>query len=288
MVFSVKEINILSKTTMLLRRTEDFNSPGNPTRHGSIYMDDGRHDVNGQFYNNGAHVRLFISPTTPTLPGTIVGKQIDAYLDFSDIYNASGWSFPGQPVTLSRFVTRFAALFEKEDGTAWQARHGLTAGQYQATFNDLVSQGYRLTNVSGYAVEGQSRYAAIWEQKPGPDWQAHHGMTGAQYQQIFNDLARQGYILTQICGYRVNVNVLFAGIWEKQYGITVQVRHGLTSREYQKTFDEMLAAGYRLSCVSGYSDTGIARYAGIWRKENYGSWQGTSWNGCNRISANIR
>ena len=98
-------------------------------------------------------------------------------------------------------------------------------------------------------------------------------MTGAQYQQIFNDLARQGYILTQICGYRVNVNVLFAGIWEKQYGVTVQVRHGLTSREYQKTFDEMLAAGYRLSCVSGYSDTGIARYAGIWRKENYGSWQ---------------
>ena len=310
---------------MLLRRTEDFNSPGNPTRLGSIYMDDGRHDVNGQFYNNGAHVRLFISPTTaPTQPGTIVGKQIDAYLDFSDIYNASGWTFPGQSVTLSRFVTKFAALFEKEDGTAWQARHGidsiayqqafdtltsqgyrltsvcgysegregrfnaiwqqrsggawqarhgLTAGQYQATFNDLVSQGYRLTNISGYAVNGQARYAAIWEQKPGPDWQAHHGMTGVQYQQIFNDLAQQGYVLTQICGYRVNVNVLFAGIWEKQYGVTVQVRHGLTSREYQKTFNEMLAAGFRLSCVSGYSDTGIARYAGIWRKENYTAWQ---------------
>jgi hypothetical protein len=310
---------------MLLRRSEDFASPSKPTKLGSIYLGDGRHDVNGQFLDAGSHVRLFVAQSTaPVPPGTLSGTQIDARLDFTDIYNATGVTALGRPVTLSRFTTRFAALFEKDDGIAWQARHGIdantyqqtfdtlvtqgfrltsicgysegrdarfnavwqqragsdwqarhgmTADQYQATFNDLIRQGFRLTHVSGYAIGGQARYAAIWEQRPGPDWQARHGMTREQYQQTFDDLARQGYVLIQVSGYRVNVDVLFAAIWEKQNGVVWQARHGLTSSAYQKTFDEMVAAGNRLAWVSGYSDTGIARYAAIWRREPSGLWQ---------------
>jgi hypothetical protein len=98
-------------------------------------------------------------------------------------------------------------------------------------------------------------------------------MTREQYQQTFDDLARQGYVLIQVSGYRVNVDVLFAAIWEKQNGVVWQARHGLTSSAYQKTFDEMVAAGNRLAWVGGYSDTGIARYAAIWRREPSGLWQ---------------
>src|SRR5262245_66587487 len=35
--------------------------------------------------------------------------------------------------------------------TAWVARHGLTSAQYQAEFDKLIGQGYRLVEVSGYA-----------------------------------------------------------------------------------------------------------------------------------------
>jgi hypothetical protein len=64
----------------------------------------------------------------------------------------------------------------------------------------------------------------------------------------------------------VNVDVLFAAIWERQDGVTMQARHALTSSAYQRTFDQMVAAG-------GYSDTGIARYAAIWRQQPSGPWQ---------------
>ena len=47
-------------------------------------------------------------------------------------------------------------------GPAWQARHGLSSAQYQATFDQLVAGGYRLELVSGYSVAGQDRFAAIW------------------------------------------------------------------------------------------------------------------------------
>ncbi len=309
---------------MLLRRSEDFVNPGQPTRLGSAYLGDGRHDVNGQFLDNGSRIRLFIAPSTaPTAPGTLAGTEIDAALDFSDIYNAAGTT-GRQPVTLSRFTTRFAALFETGDGSAWQARHGidaaayqqafdqlvgqgfrltwvagysegrgsrfnavwqqraggawqarhgLTGEQYQAFFDEMARQGFRLTCVSGYAEGGQARYAALFEQRPGPDWQARHGMTRDQYQETFDQMTAQGFAPVQVCGYRVNVDVLFAAIWERQSGVAWEARHGLTASAYQKKFDEMLAQGYRLACVSGYSDTGIARYAAIWRKEPFGPWQ---------------
>ena len=44
----------------------------------------------------------------------------------------------------------------------------------------------------------------------------------------------------------------------------------------------------RLSFVSGYSDTGIARYSGIWRKENYGLWQARHGMDAFGYQANIR
>jgi len=58
---------------------------------------------------------------------------------------------------------RYAALFRQIAGApAWQARHGLTAAQYQTTFDQLVGQGYRLELINGYTVAGQDHFAAIW------------------------------------------------------------------------------------------------------------------------------
>jgi hypothetical protein len=309
---------------IILRRSEDFANPGAATRLGTAYLSDGPHDVNGSFSKGGSHVRMYIAPTTAHVPpGTSSGWQIDADLNIADIYNAAGYLGP-ELLTLSRFNTRFAALFDKGDGSAWQARHGLTADAFQATFDVLIRQGYRLTNVcgysegigarfngvwqlrggpawqarhdltndqyqatfdalaaqgyrlvcvSGYAENGDARYAAIWEQRQGPDWQARHGLSRSQYQQTVDQMTADGYALVQASGYRVNVDVRFAAIWERRPGLGWIARHGLTSREYQKALDQQVASGYRLVSVSGYSDAGIARYAAVWHDDGPREWQ---------------
>ena len=66
--------------------------------------------------------------------------------------------------------------------SAWVARHGMTSTQYQIQFNTLVGQGFRLSEVSGYGVGSHALYAAIWDKSTGPAWEAHHGMTSADYQ----------------------------------------------------------------------------------------------------------
>lgn len=99
-------------------------------------------------------------------------------------------------------VALYAALWEKSSGSAWEARHDMTSTKYQQEFNTLIKKGYRLVDVSGFSVGGDERYAAIWEKREGPAWQARHGMTSAKYQQEFNALTQKGYRLKDISGYK--------------------------------------------------------------------------------------
>ncbi|AFY91960.1 hypothetical protein [Chamaesiphon minutus] len=147
---------------------------------------------------------------------------------------------------------RYAAIWNKSSSTAWVARHGLTSAQYQAEFDKYVAQGYRLVQVSGYGVNGQDRYAAIWDKSPSTAWVARHGLTSAQYQAEFDKYVAQGYRLVQVSGYGVNGQDRYAAIWDKSPSTAWVARHGLTSAQYQAEFDKYVAQGYHLINVSGY------------------------------------
>ncbi|MGW1879093.1 hypothetical protein, partial [Streptomyces sp. NPDC001975] len=71
---------------------------------------------------------------------------------------------------------RFAAIWEQSPGSTFHAMHGLTSGQYQQRFNDLVGQGFRPVHVSGYSSGGVDLFAAIFEQRQGPAFQARHNL----------------------------------------------------------------------------------------------------------------
>lgn len=146
----------------------------------------------------------------------------------------------------------YAAIWEKKSGPAWVARHGLTAAEYQEEFTKLGKQGYRLAHINGYSVGGKVRYAAIWEKKPGPAWEARHGLTSAEYQQVFNELGKKNYRLVHVNGYGVGGKVRYAAIWEKKSGPAWMARQGMTSAGYQEEFNYLAKDGYRLSLVSGY------------------------------------
>jgi hypothetical protein len=309
---------------LLLRRSEDFAAPGQPTRLGHAYMADGRHDVNGHFSANGRRLTAFVaSGTGPTLPGTETGLKLEADFDFSDVHEQQGTA--NGPVGLSRFNIRFAALFVPDAGEAWLARHGIDSqayqdlfdtlpargyrpvalsaysegrgarfnavwvhrdgptwvarhnlggAAYQAAFDQLAADGFRPVSVSGYAVNGEDRYAALFEQGPGPEWQARHALLPNAYQAAFDLLAADGFVPVQVCGYRVNFGLRFAGLWYKLPGVEFIARHNLTASQYQLAFDDALARGFHLVCVNGYSNGGIANYAAIWhRGPSTGGWQ---------------
>ncbi|MBV9894757.1 MAG: hypothetical protein JO020_11355 [Chloroflexi bacterium] len=59
---------------------------------------------------------------------------------------------------------RYATIWEQKDGPGWAWYFGLNAADYQAAFDRLGFQGYRLAQVSGFSLGGQARFAAYWTQ----------------------------------------------------------------------------------------------------------------------------
>lgn len=148
----------------------------------------------------------------------------------------------------------------------WLARHGLTGAEYQKVFEDYTKQGFRLLQVSGSEQAGSVRYAALFQKTSGPAWVARHALSGDSYQQAFDGYAKQGYRLVYVDGYEVSGKPQYAAIWEKSSGPATVARHGLSSAQYQKAFDDYAKQGYRLVHVDGYAGAGVAQYAGIWEK----------------------
>jgi hypothetical protein len=148
----------------------------------------------------------------------------------------------------------YAAIWEqRQGGPAWVARHGLTFAQFQQQFDALGKQGYRLTDISGYAVGGEDHFATIWEQRPqGPAWTARHDMTSEQYQQEFNTLSQQGFRLARLRGWHSGNAAHYAAIWEKVDGPAWVARHGMLSDAFQDEFNKLGNEGYRLRHLSGY------------------------------------
>jgi len=170
---------------------------------------------------------------------------------------------------------RFAAYFEKSSGPAQICRHGLTSSQYQQQFNTAASQGYRLTLVNGYpGVGGVDKYVAIWE-KTGSTVPlvARHGLTSAQYQSEFNTLTGQGYRLKHVSGYGISNVARYAAIFEKPASTPAwTARHGLTSAQYQSTFNTLTQQGYIPVVVSGYAVNNVDYYAAIFEKKSSPPW----------------
>ncbi|MBW4491220.1 MAG: matrixin family metalloprotease, partial [Trichocoleus desertorum ATA4-8-CV12] len=127
---------------------------------------------------------------------------------------------------------RYIGVWEQSGGATWVARHGLTSAQYQAVFEELAAKGYRPTILSGYSMNGQDFYLGVWEQSGGATWVARHGLTSAQYQAVFEELAAKGYRPTILSGYSMNGQDFYLGVWEQSGGATWVARHGLTSAQY--------------------------------------------------------
>lgn len=162
---------------------------------------------------------------------------------------------------------RYAAIWQRTSGAPYVARHGMTSAQYQAEFNKWTKKGYRLTDVSGCGMGGATRYAAIWQKRGNTAWRARHGLTGAQYQNVFNQYKAAGYRPVHVSCYGAGGGTRYAAIWVKNSASWV-ARHGLTSAKYQAEFNKWTKKGYRLISVSVCGN----RYAAIWMKRGGSSW----------------
>ncbi|AFU04368.1 CAP domain-containing protein [Nocardia brasiliensis] len=152
----------------------------------------------------------------PTLPVTVTRDNLNGaqhQAEFDKLV-AQGYRISDIRVTGGN-DPRYSSSWVRNDGRAWQARHGLDTKTYQAEFDKLLAQGYRLTLVRGYEVDGASRFAGIWERNDGRAWQARHDISVQAYQSTAAQLGAQGYRLVHEHRYQVRGQTFVAAIWNR-------------------------------------------------------------------------
>lgn len=165
----------------------------------------------------------------------------------------------------------FAAIWEQSSGVPWVASHGLSFTQYQQHFDQLLSQGYRITHVSGYGAYGATKFAAVWERSPGPAFFSRHGLSKSEIQSQSRTLQSSGYTLKYVSGYPAGPGLTrYVAIWEHgQTDIPVETRIDLSGDSYQQLVHDLRFQGFQPVLVVGHSTEGGARYSTIWQNPNY-------------------
>ena len=176
----------------------------------------------GQFFRDVV-TNIYLDNIAPEIPvgGWIARHGLTAE-QYQEAFNDYVGNHGMQLMDVSGYGTAaplYAALWVKTASPpAWQARHGLTAADYQSTFDQLTAQGYYPVLVNGYATAAGPRFACIFQQGATGPWVARHGLTAAQYQAAFNQFTGEGYVLDWVSGYFDGSQDLYAAIWRKPQG----------------------------------------------------------------------
>ena len=242
-------------------------------------------------------------------------------------------------MALSRFNTRFAALFEQGRRIGWQARHGIDRGGLSGDLRPAgpaglpaderlrLQRGHRVAVQRGLATARRPSLAgAAWadaRRVPGhvrrsaSSKASGWSVSAATPRTARRAMPRSGNSgrvrlagAARAVAEPVSANLRPNGRRGLRAGAGLRLprqrrcalrgylgaasrlqwvgRHGLTASEYQKAFDQQFAAGFRLVSVSGYSDTGIARYAAIWHQDADRRMAGATWVWTARAISGLR
>jgi len=184
----------------------------------------------------------------------------EAERDGFRLIEVSGYSILNEPY--------YAAIWERRESRPIQVHHRMTTLDFQRYVEELAHDGYRPVQFSAYTVANEPLFAAIWERRDGFPLEVHHQMTSVEFQRRSEDLARVGFRLTHLSPYTVGNEPMYAAMWERTDGPPLEAEHRLTSTEFQRRFDDLSRAGFRLLQVNGYSIGNVPHYAAIWERRD--------------------
>lgn len=159
---------------------------------------------------------------------------------------------------------RYAAIFVK-DGVQIAAYHGISAAEHQKKLDDWTAGPWRPKVLSVVSISGNRFYTGLYEKANVGGWEAKSFLTGAEYQNLFEENSKKGRHLAYLNAYEHEGQPRFSAIWNSMTPSS-KARHGLSGNDYQQEWEDSRKAGLLTRLVTGYTDGSTARYAAAWRK----------------------
>lgn len=98
-------------------------------------------------------------------------------------------------------------------------------------------------------------------------WVTKHNLTGAEYQEEFDNWTRADYRLTYVNCHNFDGTTRYNAIWKKKAGNDWQAFHGQSASEYQTTVDDLEEQGFRPVLVNPCNVNGRVFFTSIFEKD---------------------
>lgn len=109
---------------------------------------------------------------------------------------------------------RYSAIWYKNtEGKQWIQYRNMTRDSYQNRVNSLSASGYMVVDFEAYQIGSATRYAAIWEKKPGYAHQVRTGRTETAFANLWREYRDMGYRLVDFERYSTSSGDRYGGIW---------------------------------------------------------------------------
>ncbi|MBF9130159.1 serine hydrolase [Plantactinospora sp. S1510] len=174
---------------------------------------------------------------------------------------------PGDP--------RYAAVWVRRPGPAWQGVHGLSARDYQSCVDELSDLGFAPTVLSVVGTSGAEVFAAVFEQRADEQWFARHGLgwgpdtnpdsLAFQQRRAYDE----GYVPRCLAVYGQPTDRRFAGVWVRNSDAVPWSWWWTDCGAYQRFFAGLVEGGMRPAALSVATD---GRVLSVFRGDQVGAW----------------
>jgi CubicO group peptidase (beta-lactamase class C family) len=109
---------------------------------------------------------------------------------------------------------RYSAIwYQNVNNTAWTQWRDMSRETYQQKIDELSTQGYTVVDFESYQIGSNTRYAAIWEKKPGYASQVRTERTETAFANLWRQYRDMGYRLVDFERYKTDDGDRYGGVW---------------------------------------------------------------------------
>ncbi len=140
------------------------------------------------------------------------GRSADEHQRLFEQWSSEGFCARNVSVVSIDGQRRYTALYEK-GCPGVRLKSALTPAEYQEEYESNRDGGLHLAYVDAYVHQGRVFYSALWSRAGGGAIVARHGLTGAQYQEQWEDARRAGKLTRATSGVEVDGRAAYVAFW---------------------------------------------------------------------------
>lgn len=198
------------------------------------------------------------------------------FSDYFDQKRKDGYRVTDIEVAEINGQPRYSAIWQfNSDRRGWASLRDLTSEEFSQRWNEFQDQGYRLIDQEAYTLNGQLRYAGVWEEnKEKLGWASYRNVSSAEFSDRFNTYKEQGYRMVDIEAYPTGNTISYSAIWVKNpTGIEWAALRDLSASQYATQFQSFNNREYRVLDLESYLGNGQQQYAAIFIKNDGKGWK---------------